>query len=107
MSPAASIARALGGHRNGDGYLVRCPVSRHGKGRGDRSPSLSIRDGDDCLLVRCFAGCDPRDVLAELRRRGLLDDAQRRHRVEPCERYEPPHEPNPHALTLWRGAKPC
>lgn len=74
MSSAANIARALGGHRNGEGFLVRCPVPSHGQGRGDRRPSLSIRDGDDRLLVRCFAGCDPRDVLAELRRRGLLDD---------------------------------
>jgi hypothetical protein len=31
------------------------------------------------LLVRCFAGCDPRDVLDVLRRRGLLlDDVRRR-----------------------------
>src|SRR5689334_12949960 len=71
---AAAIARALGGKANGDGYLVPCPVPSHGQGKGDRRPSLSLRDGDHQLLVRCYAGCDPRDVLAELRRRGLLDD---------------------------------
>jgi hypothetical protein len=71
---ARSIAQALGGIRNGNGYLCRCPVATHGKGRGDRNPSLSIADGDDGkLLVRCFAGCDPCDVLAALRSRGLLD----------------------------------
>jgi hypothetical protein len=58
----------------GGGFLVPCPVPSHGKGRGDRSPSLRIGDGETSLLVHCFAGCDSRDVLDELRRRGLLDD---------------------------------
>src|ERR1700731_3577443 len=75
---ARSIAQALSGSiRNGNGFLCRCPVATHGKGRGDRNPSLSIADGDDGkLLVRCFAGCDSLDVLAELRRRGLTDKPQ-------------------------------
>jgi hypothetical protein len=34
---------------------------------------LRLADGDKCLLVRCYSGCDPRDVLDVLRRRGLLD----------------------------------
>jgi hypothetical protein len=72
---AGSIAQALGGFRNGNGFLCRCPVPSHGAGRGDRNPSLSLADGDDGKpLVHCFAGCDPRDVLATLRSRGLLDD---------------------------------
>jgi hypothetical protein len=58
----------------GGGFLVPCPVPSHGKGRGDRSPSLQISDGERRLLVHCFSGCDPRDVLKELRRRGLLED---------------------------------
>jgi RecA-family ATPase len=70
---AAEIARALGGKRNGAGFLCRCPVPSHGQGRGDRTPSLSIADGDKGLVVKCHAGCDPLDVLAELRRRGLAD----------------------------------
>jgi hypothetical protein len=76
---AREIALALGGRhaaqRLVDGsYLVPCPVRSHGKGRGDRNPSLRIGDGASRLLVRCYSGCDPRDVLNELRRRGLLDD---------------------------------
>src|SRR5262249_15597617 len=44
----------------------RCPLHQ---GR-----SLTLRDSDGGrLLVWCFGGCDSRDVLAELRRRGLLD----------------------------------
>jgi hypothetical protein len=54
MSKAARIARALGSRPNGDGYLVRCPVAGHGKGKGDRSPSLSICVGDEQLLVKCW-----------------------------------------------------
>jgi putative DNA primase/helicase len=69
---AESIFRALGGTRHGLGFVVRCPLPSHGQGRGDRSPSLSIRDGDKGLLVCCHAGCDSRDVFEELRRRGLL-----------------------------------
>lgn len=64
---AETITTALGGVRNGAGFLVHCPVPGHGRGRGDRAPSLSIRDGDDGrLLVRCFAGCDSLAVLSEI-----------------------------------------
>ena len=74
MTAAAQIAAALGrAQRLPDGgFLVPCPCPGHGQGRGDRNPSLSIKDGDKGLLVRCFSGCDPRDVLVELRRRGLV-----------------------------------
>jgi|SRR5215813_14114853 len=72
---ARDIAHALAGHRaqrlpNGD-YLVPCPVPSHGKGLGDRNPSLRLADGDKCLLVHCYAGCNRLDVLAAFRRRGL------------------------------------
>jgi hypothetical protein len=59
------------------GYVCSCPVPSHGKGRGDKNPSLSIAfssNGD--LLVHCHAGCDRRDVLSELRRRGLIEARQ-------------------------------
>jgi hypothetical protein len=80
MSAARNIALALAGwhkpQRLPDGdYLVCCPVPSHGKGRGDRNPSLRIGDGASRLLVHCYAGCDPRDVLDALRRRGLLNGA--------------------------------
>ncbi|MCW5886775.1 MAG: toprim domain-containing protein [Anaerolineales bacterium] len=66
---AAEIARALGGKRNGQNWLCRCPA------HDDASPSLSIRDGaDGKLLLRCFAGCDGADVLRRLRDLGLSAD---------------------------------
>ena len=78
---AREIAIALGGRRAqrlaDGGYLIPCPLPSHGKGRGDRNPSLHIGDGNTQLLVRCYAGCGACNVLAELRRRGLLDDRAR------------------------------
>jgi hypothetical protein len=75
---AETIFRALGGQRQGAGFVVHCPISSHGQGRGDRSPSLSVCDGESGrLLVYCHAGCDYRDVLHELRRRGLLESLRR------------------------------
>src|SRR5262245_53238226 len=62
---AAEIAAALGGRREGREWRCRCPL--HG-GR-----SLRIRDEQDKLLVKCWGGCDGRDVLAELRRMGLYE----------------------------------
>jgi hypothetical protein len=77
MSAARDVAFALAGQRAqrlADGsFLVPCPVPSHGKGRGDRNPSLCIGDGERRLLVHCFGGCDPHDVLDALRRRGLLN----------------------------------
>ncbi len=66
---AEAISAALGhAHRSGAGWRCRCPV------HGSHGATLALRDGDRALIVNCFAGCDPRDVLAELRRLGLLDD---------------------------------
>jgi putative DNA primase/helicase len=76
---AAEIAAALGGtHRCGGWWRCRCPVhASHG-------PTLALRDGEHGLIVKCWAGCDSRDVLAMLRRRGLhgattLSDRTQRH----------------------------
>src|SRR5271169_3474419 len=65
---AAEIAATLGGaRREGRGWRCCCPV--HG-GR-----SLVVSDGRKRLLVKCWGGgCDTRDILAELRRRGLIAD---------------------------------
>jgi hypothetical protein len=62
---AAEIAAALGGRREGRGWRCQCVV--HG------GYSLVVRDGrNGRLLAKCWAGCDARDVLAALRRLGLL-----------------------------------
>jgi putative DNA primase/helicase len=66
---AAEIAAALGGAmRSGRWCRCRCPV------HNSRGATLALRDGARRLIVHCHAGCERRDVLAELRRRGLVDD---------------------------------
>ena len=103
---ARDIAHALGGQKCATGYLCRCPVPSHGKGRGDRTPSLLVTNGDRAALFKCFAGCDARDILAELRVRGLSPALRNapvsRDTVEP----KPDHIANPEALALWRSAGP-
>jgi hypothetical protein len=64
---AAAIAAKLAGRPvrpHGRNYLIECPA------HDDQNPSLSIRDGDDGrLIVHCFAGCDPLNVLSDIRAR--------------------------------------
>jgi putative DNA primase/helicase len=108
---AADIAKVLHGHRSGDGWLCRCPLPTHGRGGGDKHPSLLVKDGDTAILCTCFAGCDRRDVLAELRHRGMIEtpsdrrDTPRRPR-EPLRLVEPEPEPDATALALWQAAEP-
>jgi putative DNA primase/helicase len=112
---AKEVAVALNGRPVGHHYLCRCPVPGHGQGRGDRHPSLLVRDGDATgrLLVHCFAGCDPRDVLEELRREGLIEEGLKTAPVRRSARpwtvapAEPTHEPDATALALWRRARPA
>ncbi len=72
---AERIARALGGRKTGACWMARCPV------HGDHDPSLSIREDRGKVLVRCHAGCEQRDVIAELARRGLWN---RRSALQTC-----------------------
>jgi putative DNA primase/helicase len=109
MTDAASIAQRLGGRKSADGYLCRCPLQSHGQGRGDRHPSLLIKDGNDTVLLKCFAGCEAKDILGELRGRGILGEERAGERVprdvRPADR-PPDHTPNFGALELWHGAGP-
>lgn len=46
------------------GWVARCPAPGHGKGNGDRNPSLSVSRGDDGrALLKCHAGCATEDIL--------------------------------------------
>ena len=50
----------------GDGYVARCPVPDHGKGHGDKHPSLSVAERDGKLLLKCFAGCAAEAIVGTL-----------------------------------------
>lgn len=98
---AAGIAAVLGdARREGrSGWRCRCPL--HG-GR-----SLVLRDArDGLLLLTCWGGCDRLDVLAELRRRGLLDGCtDSPPRVVPAPRYSDDAWRLARALNIWRNAE--
>lgn len=64
------IVAALGGAWHGLTAMCRCPV------HDDRTPSLSLRQGDRAILVHCFAGCDRKTILRELRRLPLQTHSQ-------------------------------
>jgi putative DNA primase/helicase len=69
---AAEIAKVLGAaQRSGRWWRCVCPV--HGSRTGT-SATLALREGSRGLIVVCHAGCSRADVLAELRRRGWLDN---------------------------------
>ena len=105
---AAEIAAALGGRPvTGGRYQCSCPVPSHGKGKGDKRPSLLIRDGDRRLLVKCWAGCRAHDVLDELRRRGLLDGRQTcRSAASTPPKPTRQRDLRSYAETLWRESRP-
>jgi hypothetical protein len=81
---AREIAQALGkACREGRNWRCVCPL--HG------GHSLVLGDGDNALLVKCFGGnCATKDILAELRRRGLVEG---RHR-EQWPARPPPSQPS-------------
>ena len=68
---AGEIASALGGVKKAGGWMVRCPA------HDDRNPSLSLDEKDGKLLLKCFAGCDQRDVVSALQDRGLWGGEER------------------------------
>ena len=105
---AETMARALGGRKVGQGWTARCPA------HDDREPSLSIRDSDGKVLVRCHAGCDQRDVIAALKERGLWDGKERSTLRNSRRRKVSPPRPDQHqaersavALSIWQSAIPA
>ena len=71
MSAATLIDRLEGVKASGpDKWMAKCPA------HADRGPSLSVRDKGEKLLIHCFAGCQPLDVVhaVGLELHDLLDD---------------------------------
>ena len=102
---AENLAKALGGHRAGAGWMARCPAHE------DRKPSLSMRDADNKPLVHCHAGCSQERVISALRGRGLWSDHRQRSRVArraPIERGSDQKERrcSEAALAIWRASGP-
>ena len=83
---AATVAKALRGRKVGSTWMARCPAD------DDRTPSLSIRDGDNGEpIVHCFSGCDWRDDQID----GEALDQIRADAAEKVSRQVIPVEPMP------------
>jgi|SRR5262245_11802043 len=72
MMHAETIARALKGRRSGCNWIARCPAHE------DRTPSLSIAQAEDRVLVHCHAGCSQDAVIDKLKDLGLWSGGLRR-----------------------------
>lgn len=46
--------------KSGKGWLARCPA------HGDRSPSLSLREGEKAILLKCWSGCSRKEICSAL-----------------------------------------
>ena len=84
------LVRALRGHWSGWRAMCLCPA------HDDSSPSLSLRQGERGILVHCFAGCSPENVLRELQRVRILE------RGRPLNAKTPSLSGNP--VRLWSEA---
>ena len=72
------IAKALGNAKKVNGnWLASCPVPGHGRGNGDKNPSLSITEQNGKYLFHCHGGCDQHSVFDAVRDRNLLPSIQR------------------------------
>ena len=109
---APELVRALGGRWHGSYGMCLCPTHDDG-----RTPGLKITDDeckDDGIDLHCFAGCDWREVKAELRERGLLPaaamSAPQRRRSSSTRRRRVDNKPadrnqhSPHAIEIWRDS---
>jgi DNA primase len=87
--------------------MARCPVHE------DRRPSLSISSGKDGkVLVRCHAGCDQRDLIAALQKRGLWPTTGRLSGIARMPRRRIAEEPDADALkrsaaalAIWQASQ--
>ncbi|MEG8184276.1 hypothetical protein GZH49_38120 [Nocardia terpenica] len=81
----------------GEWTKFRCPVPSHGRGMGDRNPSLGVKYDPhrEKTIVTCFSGCQQEDVLtvAQLRVRDLFDHLPERSRTG--YRSTQPRQPRP------------
>ena len=61
MSAAERLLSRLEGVQGGDGrWRARCPA------HGSRSRSLGVADKEGRILIHCFSGCSPEEVLSSI-----------------------------------------
>lgn len=77
---AEQIAKQLGNAKKANGqWVASCPVPSHGKGNGDKNPSLSIHiDEEGKPLFHCHGGCSQEEVFNTIKDRNLLPELTER-----------------------------
>jgi hypothetical protein len=77
---AEQIAKQLGNAKKANGqWVASCPVPSHGKGNGDKNPSLSIDINEQGVpLFHCHGGCSQEDVFHTIRSMHLLPELEER-----------------------------
>jgi hypothetical protein len=97
---AESIAAALGGYKASSGWMAHCPA------HDDRTPSLSLRDGETgALMFYCHAGCTQQQVIAALQARGIWLDL--RPRFPTAAKRDAGPGKAPPSLYIWHAAGPA
>lgn len=96
------IVKELGGHWHAGRGMCRCPAHK------DRTPSLSIREVNDRVLLHCFTGCTFDAVASALRGLGLWPERDEHgYRVKRPIRRPPPITDalDPDELSARRAAR--
>jgi hypothetical protein len=77
---AEQIAKSLGNAKRANGqWVASCPVPSHGKGNGDKNPSLSVHiDDEGKPLFHCHGGCSQESVFQTIRDMHLLPELEER-----------------------------
>ena len=77
---AEQIAKQLGNAKRANGqWVASCPVPSHGKGNGDKNPSLSVHiDDEGKPLFHCHGGCTQESVFQTIRDMQLLPELEER-----------------------------
>jgi RecA/RadA recombinase len=77
---AEQIAKSLGNAKRANGqWVASCPVPSHGKGNGDKNPSLSVHiDDEGKPLFHCHGGCTQESVFQTIRDMQLLPELEER-----------------------------
>ena len=93
---AETLTKALGGRWHGGPGMARCPAHE------DKTPSLSISDGDGGrLLTFCHAGCAP---AAKIPKGKASQYRSEGHIHKLAERYMEKRQLK-HLWQIWRGSR--
>lgn len=96
MSADLLLSRLERVRKCGGGWIARCPA------HDDKSASLSVADKDGRVLIHCFAGCSPHDVLTSA---GLnMQDLFERHDFATMTRAERASIREMKRIPEWRAA---